>query len=170
MIAVLSACAPTRPDMIVQNVPFTTSGKLILIEPFDFSPAIATNVDPSSVSAWGTLLAYDIQNSLKKAGFFRSIVIAQGEKASGDFLIKGRITRASGGNLTHRIFLELFGYGATEVAAMGEVVDVQAWQSLVGFAFTRQSPWTWLENEDAVRHNLREIGEAVAQVLIQNQK
>jgi hypothetical protein len=170
LLVVLSACAPTRPDMVVQNSPFTAQDKVILIEPFDFSPAIATGVDPSAVKDFGNALADDIEKYLKKTGFDRAIVITQGEKASGDFLIRGRISRVDGGNLFHRYFFELFGFGATEVSATGEVLDAQSWQSLAGFSFTRQSPWTWLKNEEAVRQNLSEIGNAIAQMLIQNRQ
>jgi hypothetical protein len=156
--------------MVVQTVPFNPSGKTILIQHFDFYPEMATNVDRSLVEGFGEVIAFDVQKNLKKAGFIHPIVVKVEERLEGDFLIKGTITRVSGGNVQQRIFGELFGFGATEVRAMGEVVDLKTSRSLVGFSFAKQSKWTRLPNEAAVRENISEIAQEIAEVIIQRQK
>ncbi len=50
---------------------------------------------------------------------------------------------------------------------MGEVVDLAAARSLTAFAFVKQSSYTWLDNEAAVRENLRGITQEIAATLIQ---
>lgn len=166
-VLVFCGCGTTIPGMVVQTVPFNPSGKTILIQHFDFYPEMATDVDRSSVAGFGEVIAFDVQNYLKKAGFRYPIVVKVGEHLEGDLLIKGTITRVSGGNVDQRIFGELFGFGATDVRARGEVVDLKTSRSLVGFSFAKQSRWTRLPNEAAVRENISEIAQEIAKVIIQ---
>jgi hypothetical protein len=93
-------------------------------------------------------------------------VIYPGEEVLGDLLIQGRITRVSGGNRWHRIFFELFGFGATEVKVTGEVIDLYSSTPVLGFGLSRGSGFTWRENEAAVREDLRQIAEEVSRALI----
>jgi len=111
----------------------------------------ATNVDSSSVQKFGETIAFDIRNYLSRAGFKNPVVVQAAEPFKGDFLIMGTITRVSGGDVQQRRYLELFGFGATEVKAAGEVMDIKTSTSLVGFSFTKRSHYIWKDNEAAVR-------------------
>jgi hypothetical protein len=163
-------CAAEKPSLVVYSFPLDPAGKAILIQHFDFNPEISTQVKKVTVQKFGELIALDIQRVLKSAGFQHPLVIAPGEEAKGDFLIQGTITRVHGGDLQERRWFEAFGFGATEVRAMGEVVDLAGARSIAAFSLTKQSSYTWLDNEAAVRENLREIAQEIAAILIQAQK
>jgi hypothetical protein len=60
-----------------------------------------------------------------------------------------------------------FGFGATEVRATGEVVDLAMARPVTAFSIVKQSSYTWLDNEAAVRENPREIAQEIAEILIQ---
>lgn len=166
----LFGCAAQRPGLVVQSYPFDPKGKSILIQCFDFAPQIATNVNQEAVQNFGEAIALDIQRFLRSAGFRHPLVIARGEAAKGDILIQGTISRVNGGDALQRKVGETFGFGATEVTATGDVVDLATFRSILAFAFTKQSHYTWLDNEAAVRENLRQIAQEVATALIQMQK
>jgi len=163
-------CAAERPGLILQSYPFNPAGKAILVQRFDFSPQIATNVNQEAVRNFGEAIALDIQRYLRTAGFRHPLVIDPGELARGDVLIRGTISRVDGGNAQQRKLGETFGFGATEVTVTGEVIDLPASRSVLAFSFTKQSPYTWLENEAAVRENLRQIAQEVATALTHMQK
>jgi hypothetical protein len=163
----LAGCAPERPGLIVQSYPFNPAGKAVLIQCFAFNPEIATAVDKERVRGFGESIALDIQTSLKNAGFRHPLVITPGEAAKGDVLIQGSITRVHGGDLRQRQLLETFGFGATEVRAAGEVIDLATSRSILGFSFTKQSHYSWLDNESAARENLREIAREIAAAFVQ---
>ena len=165
----LPGCAPERPGLVVQSYPFSPKGKAILIQHFDFNPELAASVDKGAVSGFGESIALDIQRFLKDAGFRHPLVIAPGEQAKGDILIKGAITRVYGGDVQQRMWAESFGFGATEVKASGEIVELATLRPILAFSFTKQSHYTWLENEAAVRENLREVAKEIATALIQMQ-
>jgi hypothetical protein len=160
-------CAAEKPSLVVHSFPFDPSGKAILIQHFDFNPDISTQVRKLAVQGFGELIALDIQRALKSAGFQHPLVIAPGEQAKGNLLIKGTITRVHGGDFRERIWVESFGPGATEVRAMGEVIDLGTSRSVAAFSLVKQSSYTWLDNESAVRENLREIAQEIAAILIQ---
>jgi len=167
-----SGCGPTlqgTPRMVFITYPINPAGKSILIQPFDFNPGIATNVDRVSVEKFGEIIAVDVQNSLKKGGFRYPVIVWTEGELKGDLLIAGTIKRVSGGNATHRKLFELFGFGATEVTAAGEIIDIKTARSLAGFSFTKRSHYTWQENEAAVRENVSEIAQEIAQVIIESQ-
>lgn len=166
----ISGCAPTMPDMIVRNYPFAAAGKFIVLEPFRFSPEISTGWNRSEEGNFGTTLALELQKRLRESRLVGTVVIAPGEEVIGDFLVRGRITRITGGDRFHRMTFELFGYGAAEVQAMGEVVDVRTGTALTAFSFTRRSSWTWKENEGAVRENTEAIAQAIAEIVLQDQR
>jgi hypothetical protein len=161
---------PNTPGMVVRTYPFNPAGKTILIQYFDFDPELATNVDRPSVEKFGEAIAFDVQKYLKKAGFKNAIVVQAKEPLPGDFLIRGTITGVSGGNIQERKYLELFGFGATEVKVVGEVLNFKTSVSLVAFSFTKRSHFTRKENEAAVRENISEIAQEIAQVILQNPK
>ncbi len=163
-------CAPQRPGLVVQSYLFDPKGKSILIQRFDFAPQIATHVSQEAVQDFGEAIALDIQRFLRNAGFRYPLVIAPGEQAKGDVLIQGTISRVDGGDALQRKLGETFGFGATEVTATGEVIDLATSRSILAFSFTKQSHYTWLDNESAVRENLREIAQEIATALIQMQK
>jgi hypothetical protein len=168
LVVLLGAgCAAEKPSLVVYSFPFNPVGKAVLIQHFDFNPEISTNVKKVAVQGFGELIALDIQRALKSAGFQHPLVIAPDEEGKGDFLIQGTITRVDGGDLGERRLFEVFGFGATEVRAMGEVVDLAAARSVSAFSFVKQSSYTWLDNEAAVRENLREIAQEIAAILIQ---
>ncbi len=166
----LFGCAAEKPGLIVQSYPFNPAGKTILIQRFDFAPQIATNVNQEAVRNFGEAIALDIQRFLRNAGFRHPLVVDPGEPAKGDILIRGTVSRVDGGDARQRRFGESFGTGATEVAATGEVIDLATSRSILAFSFTKQSQYTWLDNEAAVRENLRQIAQEVARALIQMQK
>ena len=166
----LFGCAAERPSLVVQSYPFNPAGKAILIQSFDFAPQIATNVNQGAVENFGEAIALDIQRFLRNAGFRHPLMIAPEEQAKGDILILGTITRVDGGDARQRKLGEIFGFGATEVTATGEVIDLATSRSVLAFSFTKRSQYTWLDNEDAVRENVREIAQEIATALIQMQK
>jgi len=161
---------PNTPSMVVQTYPFNPAGKTILIQYFAFDPELATNVDRPSVEKFGEAIAFDVQKYLKKAGFKKALVVQGKETLEGDFLIKGTITGVSGGNIRQRKYLELFGFGATEVKVVGEVLNIKSSVSLVAFSFTKRSHFTRKGNEEAVRENISEIAQEIAQIILQNPK
>ncbi len=165
----LCGCAPERPGLVVQSYPFNPRGKTILVQHFDFNPEIANSVDKRAVAGFGESIALHIQRFLKDAGFRYPLVIGPGEQAKGDILIRGTITRVDGGDVQQRMLAESFGLGATEVKASGEIVEVATLKSILAFSFSKQSHYTWLDNEMAVRENLREVAREVATALIQMQ-
>ena len=167
VLAILLGCAPATPGIVGPSAPFDPSGKYILIQSFDLPPAM-TNVNRAAAAKLGDVLAFYIQLHLKNAGLQRVLVVKRGDRIEGDLLIRGTLTRVEGGSQFHRISMELFGSGASEVEAMGEIVDLKTSTPLTGFAF-RQTGLTWLANESAVRENLRKIAEEIARVLIQMQ-
>jgi hypothetical protein len=163
----LVGCATDHPSLVVHSYPFSAKGRAILIEHFDFNPGVSTKVDQTAVQKFGELIALDIQRFLGNANFDHPLVIAPGEKAKGDFLIRGTITRVQGGDFRERLTFEVFGFGATEVRAVGEVVDLTASRSVAAFSLVKQSSYGWLDNESAVRENLREVAREIAAILIQ---
>ena len=161
---------PNTPSMVVRTYPFNPAGKIILIQYFNFDPDLATDVDRPSVERFGEAIAFDVQKYLKRAGFKNALVVQAKEPLEGDFLIKGTITGVSGGNIQQRKYLELFGFGATEVKVVGEVLNIKTSLSLVAFSFTKRSHFTRKGNEDAVRENISEIAQEIARVILQNPK
>jgi hypothetical protein len=160
-------CAGNQPSLVAYSYPFNAGGRAILIQHFAFNPGISTNVNQGAVQKFGELIALDIQRFLGNANFDHPLVIGPGEKAKGDFLIRGTITRVHGGDFRERRSFEVFGFGATEVRAVGEVVDLASSRSVAAFSLTKQSSYTWLDNESAVRENLREVAREIAAILIQ---
>jgi hypothetical protein len=165
--SLLAGCAAEKPGLVVHSYPFDPGGKAILVQHFAFNPEISTNLNRGAVQRFGELIALDIQRSLKNAGFQHPLVIAPAEEAKGDFLIKGTITRVHGGDVRERRWFESFGFGATEVRATGEIVDLAASRSVAAFSLVKQSSYTWLDNESAVRENLREVAREIAAILIE---
>jgi len=163
----LAGCAVEKPSLVVHAYPFNPRGKAVLVQHFACNPEISTSLNKGAVQRFGELIALDIQRFLKNAGFQHPLVIAPGEESQGDFLIKGTITRLHGGDVRERRWFESFGYGATEVRATGEIVDLAASRSVAAFSLVKQSSYTWLDNESAVRENLREVAREIAAILIQ---
>jgi len=163
----LAGCAAEKPGLVVHSHPFNPEGKTVLVQHFAFNPEISTSLNKGAVQRFGELIALDIQRFLKNAGFQHPLVIAPGEEYKGNFLIKGTITRVHGGDVRERRWFESFGYGATEVRATGEIVDLAASRSVAAFSLVKQSSYTWLDNESAVRENLREVAREIAAILIQ---
>jgi len=163
----LAGCAAEKPGLVVHSYPFNPEGKTVLVQHFAFNPEISTSLNKGAVQRFGELIALDVQRFLKDAGFNHPLVIAPGEQAKGDLLITGSITRVYGGDAQKRRFLESTGFGATEVRAVGEVIDLAASRSVAAFSLVKQSSYTWLDNESAVRENLREVAREIAAILIQ---
>ncbi len=170
LLVFLLACAAERPSLIVQSYPFNPAGKAFLIEYFAFDPDISKGVRRDAVQGFGEIVSLDIQRYLKEAGFRLPVVIPPGEAAKGDVLVRGTIIRVQGGDLQKRRWLESTGFGATEVKATGEVIDLASSRSVLAFSLTKQSHYTWLDNEAAVRENLREIAREVAAAIAGMQK
>ena len=160
-------CAVEKPGLVVHSYPFNPRGKAVLVQHFACNPEISTNLNKGAVRRFGELIALDIQRFLKDAGFQHPLVIAPDEESQGDFLVRGTITRVHGGDVRERRWFESFGYGATEVRATGEIVDLAASRSVAAFSLVKQSSYTWLDNESAVRENLREVAREIAAILIE---
>ena len=169
LLAVLAGagCAAEKPSLVVYSFPFDPAGKAILIQHFDFNPGVSTKVDQTAVKNFGELIALDIQRFLGNAHFDHPLVIAPGERARGDFLILGTITRVNGGDAQERRMFEVFGFGATEVRAVGEVVELATSRPVASFSLVKQTSYGWLDNESAVRENLREVAREIAAILIE---
>jgi hypothetical protein len=163
----LAGCVAEKPGLVVHSYPFNPEGKTVLVQHFALNPEISTGLNRGAVQRFGELIALDIQRLLQNAGFQHPLVIDPGEPAKGDFLIKGTLTRVHGGDVRERRWFESFGFGATEVRATGEVVDLASSRSVAAFSLVKQSSYTWLDNESAVRENLREIAREIAAILIQ---
>ena len=161
-------CSTASPDLIVQQEFFKTEGKRILIQYFDLNPMTATEVHKPSVAKFGETLALDIQQYLRLAHFQKTLVIAPAEPARGDILIQGAITHLAGGNQTYRMLLDLFGFGGTHVAVKGQVIDLADSKTILDFSLSRRSHYTWKNNEQAVRENLREIAQEIARAVIES--
>jgi hypothetical protein len=162
-----AGCATTPPNLVSYSYPFSAKGRVILIQHFDFNPGVSTKVNQAAVQKFGELIALDIQRCLGNAKFDHPLVISPGEKAKGDFLIRGTITRVQGGDSRERMTFEVFGFGATEVRAVGEVVDLTSSRSVASFSLVKQTSYGWLDNESAVRENLREVAREIAAILIE---
>jgi hypothetical protein len=170
ILFLLSGCV-RGPQPALQSLP-TRSENLILVQFFEFPPQIATNVQTGFVSNFGQLIAYDIQASLKRNGFPRVIVVKPGESVPGevkaaDLLVRGSIIRVSGGNFLNRLFGEVFGFGASEVRAVGELLDLKTGVPRTGFSFSKKSRWNGLNNEAAVRENLSAVAFQISQLVAQ---
>jgi len=163
----LAGCAAEKPSLVVHSYPFNPGGKTVLVRHFACNPEMSTNLDKGVVQRFGELIALDIQRFLKNAGFQHALVIAPGEESQGDFLIQGTLIRVHGGDARERRLFESFGFGGTEVRATGEIIDLAASRSVSAFSLVKQSSYTWLDNESAVRENLREIAREIAAILIQ---
>ena len=162
-----AGCAATPPNLVSYSYPFSAKGRAVLIQQFAFNPGVSTKVSQDAVKNFGELIALDIQRFLGNAHFDHPLVIAPGEQAGGDFLILGTITRVNGGDAQERRTFEVFGFGATEVRAVGEVVDLTASRSVASFSLVKQTSYGWLDNESAVRENLREVAREIAAILIE---
>jgi len=163
----LAGCAVEKPSLVVHSYPFNPRGKAVLVQHFACNPELSTNLNKGAVQRFGELIALDIQRSLRNAGFQHPLVIAPGEEAKGDFLVRGTLTRVHGGDMWQRWWIESFGFGATEVRAKGEIVDLAARRSVAAFSLVKQSSYTWLDNKSAVRENLREVAREIAAILIE---
>jgi hypothetical protein len=163
MLFLLPACV-RGPQPASQSQP-TRSENPILVQFFEFPPQVATHVQSQFVANFGELIAYDIQSSLKRNGFPRVFVVKPGEALKADLLVRGSIIRVSGGNFFHRVSGELFGFGASEVRAEGELVDLKTATPLTGFSFSKKSRWSGLNNEAAVRENLADVAFQIAQLV-----
>ncbi len=168
MILVLLFACVRGPRPALHSVP-ARSENLILVQFFEFPPQIATNVRLGYIGNFGQLIAYDIQTSLKRNGFPKVIVVRPGEMLNGDILVRGSIIEVSGGNFSHRMFGELFGFGASEVRAVGELIDMRTGRPFTGFSFSSASRWNGLDNEASVRENLLAVGRQIAHLVAQYQ-
>ncbi len=157
------------PRPALHSVP-ARSENLILIQFFDFPPQIATNVRMQFISNFGQLIAYEIQNSLKRDGFPKVIVVRPGEiLENADVLVRGSILRVSGGNFSQRMFGELFGFGASEVGAVGDLINMKTGRPITGFSFSSTSKWNGLDNEASVRQDLAAVARQIAHLVAQYQ-
>jgi hypothetical protein len=163
-------CSAASPDLVVRNGFFQAEGKRILIQYFDFDPMTATGVHQPSVAKFGETLALDIQQYLRLARFQKTLVITPGEPAQGDILIQGSITHLAGGNQAYRMLLDLFGFGGTHVTVQGQVIDLTDSKTILAFSLSRRSHYTWRNNEQAVRENLREIAQEIARAVIESSR
>ncbi len=167
LIILVLLCSCWKSPQTSIKAPPLRSEKIVLVQFFEFPPQIATDVQPGAVRHFGEFIAYDIQTWLKKSGFPKVIAVKPGESISGDILVRGAIIRVSGGNYYHRLFGEVFGFGASEVRADGELIDIKAGIPLTGFSIADKSRWTSLKNEAAVRENLSAVARQIAQVVAQ---
>jgi hypothetical protein len=161
LLSLCFGCATTIPDRVTRLSSFEVSHKTILVQPFEFDPNIATNVEKAFVKDFGKEIAIDLLDLLHKESSNTKSLLAEGTDEKADLLIKGVITQVEGGNKHQRIWLG-FGYGASIVSARGEVVDLKTSKTLMRFYITKKSNWTYSSSEAAVRENLQEIAQEIA--------
>lgn len=154
LISICLGCATTIPDKMIKLEVFDPTNQIIIIKSFDLNPDIATNVNRSYIIDLGKEIALDIRNCFYDKGY-KNIRI-DGDFKEGDYLIKGKITELSGGNKHQRIWLG-FGYGGTIASARGEIINLKTSKTLIDFNITKQSNWTYSNNEAALRENIYEI-------------
>jgi hypothetical protein len=165
-LILFAGCATTMPDRTTKLETFDPKEQKIVIHPFNFNPDIATGVNKKFVSELGNEIAIDIRSLLFEKGY-KNIII-DGNTDVGDYLVKGTITEVSGGNKHQRIWLG-FGYGGTIVSARGEIVDLKKMKTIMDFNITKQSNWTYSENEAAVRENIYEIAKELVTKALEKQ-
>jgi hypothetical protein len=153
-ISIFLGCATTIPDKMTKLDTFDPTNQVIIIKSFDLNPDIATDVNKAYIIEFGKEIALDIQNCFYSKGY-KNIRI-DGDPNDGDYLIKGKITELSGGNKHQRIWLG-FGYGGTIASARGEIINLKKSKTLIDFNITKQSNWTYSNNEAAIRENIYEI-------------
>jgi hypothetical protein len=151
-------CATTMPDRITKLETFDPKEQKIVIHPFKINPDSATGVNKEFAGELGNEIALDIRSLLFEKGYGN--VIIDGNTDVGNYLVKGKITEVSGGNKHQRIWLG-FGYGGTIVSARGEIVDLKSMKTVMDFSITKQSNWTYSDNEAAVRENIFEIAQEI---------
>ncbi|MHA1630049.1 MAG: DUF4410 domain-containing protein [Candidatus Heimdallarchaeota archaeon] len=142
------------PDRATKLDTFDPREQKVVIHPFKLNPDIASGVNKEFVKELGQEMAIDIRSLLFEKGYKN--VIIDGASKEGDYLVKGKITEVSGGSKHQRIWLG-FGYGGTIVSARGEIVDLKNAKVVMDFNITKQSNWTYSDNEAAVRENVYEI-------------
>jgi hypothetical protein len=158
-----SGCAQTMPDLIVGKGTIDVS-EIVGIEPFEFNPQTATNINVPSLDKFGLELAENIAGELIKRGF-RTIIIKNPDQPNDiGYIIRGRILEVTGGNKHQRIWLG-FGYGASNVSVRGEIVNAKTKEIIRQFTFSDQSQWSYSSNETAVRNNLYEIANEIAKLI-----
>lgn len=165
-IILFVGCATTMPDRINRLETFDPKDQKIVINPFKFNPDIATGVNREFVSELGNEMAIDIKSILFERGC-KDVIIDERNNV-GDYLVKGKITEVSGGSKHQRIWLG-FGYGGTVVSARGEIVDLKEMKTVMDFNITKQSNWTYSDNEAAVRENIYEIAKELVTKALEKQ-
>jgi len=158
-------CATTMPDRVTRLAPVEVTQKTILVQPFEFDPNIATNVDRAFVKDFGKEISIDLVDLMLKEAPKLKVQLTEGAE-KGDLLIKGSITQVEGGNKHQRIWLG-FGYGASIASARGEVVDLRNAKTLMRYYITKKSNWTYSNNEAAVRENIQEIAQEIVNSILQ---
>ena len=151
-------CATTMPDRIIKLEAFDLRGKKVVIIPFEIDSAIVSEVNLEFANELGNEIALDLRSLLYQKGY-KNITVDGGE-LYGDYLIRGKITEVSGGNKHQRVWLG-FGYGGTVVAVRGEIYDRSMNKTVFDFNITKQSNWTYSDNEAAVRENIHEIAKEI---------
>lgn len=154
LISMCLGCATTIPDKMTKLDTFDPANRIIIIQSFDLNPDIATDVNKAYIIDFGKEIALDIQNCFYDKGY-KNIRI-DGDPKEGDYLIKGKITELSGGNMHQRIWLG-FGYGGTVASVRGEIINLKTSNHLITFNITKQSNFTFSNNEAALRENIYEI-------------
>lgn len=153
-LLVFSGCATTMPDRMTKVETFDPTNQTIVIRPFEFNPDIATEVNKDFVKDLGEEIAVDIKSLLFERGY-KNVTVSN-DTAIGDYLVKGKITEVSGGNKHQRVWLG-FGYGGTVVSVRGDITDLKKTKTVMDFNITKQSNWTYSDNEAAVRENVYEV-------------
>lgn len=160
-ILIVSGCATHIPNNIEGNNELDTT-KTIIIENFEFNPHGAINLNTYAIEKFNIELSENISTELKKIGL-NPVISDKNSSESDGYIIKGRILEVNGGSGAQRIWLG-FGAGATTVTVRGEILDIKTAAKLRNFTLTKQSNWTYSNNETAVRENINEIAIDIAKL------
>ena len=159
LLLILTGCATHIPNNIEGKTELDTT-KIIRIENFQYNPKGAINLNTFAIENLNIELSENISIELKKIGL-HPVMATENTKEYDGYIIKGRILEVNGGSGAQRIWLG-FGAGATTVTVRGEIIDAKSATQLRNFTLTKQSNWTYSNNETAVRENINEIAVEIA--------
>lgn len=163
MCSLIYGCATHLPNNIYGKAVLDTT-KPIRVEIFEFNPKAAVDVNTYAVENLGLELAEKIASELLSMGL-QPATVNSNNNISEDigYIIKGRILEVNGGSAMKRVWIG-FGSGATTVTVKGEITNAKSGALVRNFTLTKQSNWTYSNNETAVRENINEIAIDIAKI------
>ncbi|MEN3111148.1 DUF4410 domain-containing protein [Uliginosibacterium paludis] len=159
LASLVSGCATHMPNNVEGDAGLGRT-RPIIVENFDFNPKGAVDVSADSIEKLNLELSENVVSELKKMGLPAKLA-DKSAPAQDAYVLKGRILQVNGGSTALRIWIG-FGAGSTTVTVRGEVLDAKTGAQVRNFTLTRQSNWTYSNNEAAVRENIGELASDIA--------